>query len=629
MTPYADFLYFGVLLYVVVPTLVLGWLGWLNRRWVALVMLAMLVVQYGGMLHISPQLAVRDLWVLAAYLGVEWVIAAAFLRVRSRTSTRWPFRVALALALLPLVIAKFLPLFTADFQLGFLGISYVTFRCLDVIFCIQDKLITTLPVGQFVAYIAFFATISSGPIDRYRRFAGDWTRARDRDTFLQDLDAVVHRVFTGFFYKFILAALVKQHWMDVVAARSGVAAMVSYMYAYSFYLFFDFAGYSAFAIGVSYLFGIHTPENFDRPFLARNIRDFWNRWHISLSAWFRDHVYTRFVMAAMKGRWFKSRYVSSHLGYLLAFGLMGLWHGTAANYIAYGLYHAALLIGHDVFTRWNKRRKLWGDGQWWNLASVFVTFNCVCFGFLIFSGHLGFEPRGLRSSTGSTEVTEGSRFEGSLAAADCSAINGWAWDSARPNASIAVDIYSDDTLVTTVMADKFREDLQKAGKGNGHHGFAYTPAHRFMDGRAHAITVKISGTDVAVSGAPTWVACMEPVLALDGFEGTHGHTDCEVTRGWAWDVSQPDTPIDVDIYDGDTLLTTVTANVFRKDLLDGGYGNGSHGFQYAPPARLKDGAVHVIVAKIRNTNLTLMNSPKVLICPPHLSPDPSPTRRGE
>ena len=73
------------------------------------------------------------------------------------------------------------------------------------------------------------------------------------------------------------------------------------MYAYSLYLFFDFAGYTAFAIGVGYLFGIHTPENFQRPFLARDIRDFWNRWHISLSWWFRDHVYMRFVMAASDG----------------------------------------------------------------------------------------------------------------------------------------------------------------------------------------------------------------------------------------------------------------------------------------------------------------------------------------
>ena len=107
---------------------------------------------------------------------------------------------------------------------------------------------------------------------------------------------------TGFLYKFILAALIKQYWLDVAVTGNDFFSILSYMYAYSLYLFFDFAGYSAFAIGFSYLFGIHTPENFNRPFLAHNIRDFWDRWHISLSEWFRDHVYSRFVFAAIKGQ---------------------------------------------------------------------------------------------------------------------------------------------------------------------------------------------------------------------------------------------------------------------------------------------------------------------------------------
>jgi membrane protein involved in D-alanine export len=161
------------------------------------------------------------------------------------------------------------------------------------------------------------------------------------------------------------------------------------MYAYSLYLFFDFAGYSAFAVGFSYLLGVRTPENFDRPFLARNVRDFWNRWHIGLSTWFRDHVTMRFMMAATKGRWFKRKLTAPYLGLFLGFGLMGLWHGTALHYLVYGAYHAALLVGHDLFVRWNKRRKLWGDGPVWRAAGVVVTFHLVCFGFLIFSGHVG------------------------------------------------------------------------------------------------------------------------------------------------------------------------------------------------------------------------------------------------
>ena len=161
------------------------------------------------------------------------------------------------------------------------------------------------------------------------------------------------------------------------------------MYGYSLYLYFDFAGYSAFAVGVSYLLGIHTPENFNRPFLAGNIKDFWNRWHISLSTWFRDHVYMRFMLAATKGRWFTGKYTASYLGLFLTFGLMGLWHGIEPYYLLYGLYHGTLLVGHDLFTRWNKPRRVWGNGPLWRAAGTLVTFHLVCLGFLLFSGRIG------------------------------------------------------------------------------------------------------------------------------------------------------------------------------------------------------------------------------------------------
>jgi membrane protein involved in D-alanine export len=105
-------------------------------------------------------------------------------------------------------------------------------------------------------------------------------------------------------------------------------------------VFFDFADYSAFAIALSYIFGIHTPENFQRPFLARDIRDFWNRWHITLSFWFRDHVYMRFLLAATRGNWFANKYTASILAYFVTFGLMGVWHGLEPHYIFYGLCQA-------------------------------------------------------------------------------------------------------------------------------------------------------------------------------------------------------------------------------------------------------------------------------------------------
>jgi len=398
MTPYADFLYFAVLLYVTLPTAISGFIARLrlSRFWILAATAVMLVIQYGFSQTLWPGTTVSVLALVVGYALSEWIIARSFLAVRRRAKSRWSFYPALLLALAPLAAVKFVPLISPTDVVGFVGISYVAFRSLDVTICIQDGLITELPPMLYLAFILFFPTISSGPIDRYRRFAIDWNRNRSRAEFMQDLDAAVHHIFRGFLYKFILAALITQFWMNPASARIDSSVLpwerlrstLSYMYAYSLYLFFDFAGYSAFAVGLSNLFGIHTPENFHLPFLARNIRDFWDRWHISLSSWFRDHVYTRFVLAATRGKWFKNKYIASYLGFYLAMGLMGLWHGTAWYYILYGLYHATLLVIHDLFSRWNKQHALF-RGRLWEAVSIFLTFQAVCFGLLIFSGRLG------------------------------------------------------------------------------------------------------------------------------------------------------------------------------------------------------------------------------------------------
>jgi membrane protein involved in D-alanine export len=388
MTPYADFSYFGLLLYPLIPTVLLGLGGRISRAWILLATLIVLAVQYSGMIQIGDSAAVRELWLVLGFALTQWLIAAGFLRLRARGRRRWAFYGALALGLLPLAAVKLLPLLAPGELIGFLGISYVTFRSLDVTFGIQDGVIIALPLTQYCAFLLFFPAISAGPIDRYRRFSQDWERRRTRAEFLADLDSAIHQIFTGFLYKFILAYLIKQYWMDPAASAPGLAGAISYMYAYSGYLFFDFAGYSAFAVGLSLLFGVHTPRNFNRPFLASDIREFWNRWHISLSAWFRDHVYMRFVLAAAKGRWFKRSQLASYAGFFLSMGLMGLWHGPQLHYILYGLYHGALLTANDLINRWGKRHPRWGAGPLWRLAGVGITFHLVCFGFLLFSGYL-------------------------------------------------------------------------------------------------------------------------------------------------------------------------------------------------------------------------------------------------
>jgi membrane protein involved in D-alanine export len=388
MIPYTDFVYFGVSLYALLPNFLFGWWKWSSRAWIVIATGFMLVIQYAVVKAVLPNTSILELWLVLGYGVLQYAIAGAFLLIRKHGKNQAAFYLAILLSLAPLLAGKFIPLFNDSYQLVFLGLSYVTFRCLDVVIGIHENLIPTLPPVQYLTFLLFFPTISSGPVDRYQRFSEDWQRNRTWSDFLKDLDGGVHHIFTGFLYKFILSALIKTYWLDAITRHAGIHSAISYMYAYSFYLFFDFAGYSAFAVGFSWIFGIHTPENFNRPFLAHNIRDFWNRWHISLSSFFRDHVYNRFVFAALKGRWFKNKYVASYLGFLLSMGLMGLWHGTAWYYILYGLYHGVLLILSDLTERLNKKKKWWDESRLaFRLISIFITFNLVCFGLLLFSGY--------------------------------------------------------------------------------------------------------------------------------------------------------------------------------------------------------------------------------------------------
>jgi membrane protein involved in D-alanine export len=386
MPAYGDFTYFGLLLYIVVPTIVLGLMGRMGKWWILFTTALVLIVQLSGKLRLPQQnLELREIWFFAAFGVWQAIVAFAFLKLRRPRFLVWT---AVALAIAPLVLAKAIPLQAPGGALTHLGISYVTFRALDVILSIHDGVIKQLSLRTWLAFIFFFPVISSGPIDRCRRFEKDFEKRRTRAEFLDDLDVAISRVFQGFLYKFVLAMLIHVKWIEPLSRMSGLWALASYMYAYTFYLFFDFAGYSAFAIGFSRLFGIRTPENFDKPFLSRNIRDFWTRWHISLSFWFRDHVYMRFLLAATKGKWFRGRNTANYIGLFMLFGLMGLWHGTAKHYILYGLYHATLLCGFDWFTRWNKEHKFWPDTPIGRVGSIVLTFHVVAFGLLLFSGKL-------------------------------------------------------------------------------------------------------------------------------------------------------------------------------------------------------------------------------------------------
>jgi membrane protein involved in D-alanine export len=389
MLPYTGLAYFALALLIAVPAVLLGLQGRRLGPWILIASVVMLLVHVGNQRNAFDGASVNDLWVVAGYVLLQWAAARGLLRFRARRATPLGFCVALALALAPLLIVKVMAVYDPTAGIGFLGISYITFRVIDVLVGINDRLITALSPSHYLSYLLFFPTASAGPIDRYRRFVADISAPpRSRQEYVEGLDEGVALLFRGLLYKFVLAAVIQAHWLEPASGGHSLASIVSYTYAYSAYLFFDFAGYSALAIGLGRCFGVRVPPNFERPFLATNIVEFWNRWHISLSSWFRDHIYMRVVLVATRKKWFHRRYSAAYLGFLITFVLMGLWHGLRWYFLLYGAYHATLFIGHSIVSRWARGRPALDGSAGWRFVGRLVTVNAVCFGFLIFSGHL-------------------------------------------------------------------------------------------------------------------------------------------------------------------------------------------------------------------------------------------------
>ncbi|MEX0416276.1 D-alanyl-lipoteichoic acid biosynthesis protein DltB [Bacillus sp. C30] len=384
MTAYGSFYFFAIVGILLIPTIIAGLKGKMLRKYNAVLTLVMLVIIFSD----KPKQAIM----LAAFIIWQYALIKGYLMLRKQNNSTFRFYMAVILSILPLVLAKIAPFVPELKFVVFLGMSYVTFRAVQMVFEVRDNLIKELSFFNFWEFVLFFPAISTGPIDRYRRFQKDIQKPPSAEEYQNLLYTGLNRILQGFLYKFIIAYLIKQYFMDpAFAQQDTILSNMIYMYSYSLYLFFDFAGYSSFVIGVSYMMGIKTPENFNKPFISRNIKDFWNRWHMSLSFWFRDFIYMRFVFFATKKKLIKNRYTISYIGAFLNFFIMGIWHITGEHvyqYIIYGLYHAALFILFDIFERKNKKHKFWPNNKFTHVLAIVITFHVVCFGFLIFSGHL-------------------------------------------------------------------------------------------------------------------------------------------------------------------------------------------------------------------------------------------------
>lgn len=297
------------------------------------------------------------------------------------------FYLALVCSLSPLLYFKYTTLFveTCNMYLGThfvsqqyflpIGISFYTFQSLSYIIDVyRNTLKANGSFLNYVFYMTFFPHLVAGPIVRAKDFLPQISNATLPNT--SQCSWALLRICRGLAKKLILADFLGQ-WVDMVhlmpEGYSGFETTIA-VYAYAFQIYFDFSGYSDIALGIASLLGYELKENFNLPYTAQNISDFWRRWHMSLSSWLKDYIYIP-LGGNRKGKF---------LTYIFLISTMligGLWHGASWRFLFWGLAHGLALALHKV---WSTKPFLASIFKKAPLIGVLFTFNLVCLLWILF-----------------------------------------------------------------------------------------------------------------------------------------------------------------------------------------------------------------------------------------------------
>jgi alginate O-acetyltransferase complex protein AlgI len=261
-----------------------------------------------------------------------------------------------------------------------IGISFYTFQSMSYVIDVYRRdLKPTRNFIQFATFVSFFPHLVAGPIMRPTSLLPQVASPRRWD--LQRFYDGSYLIFWGLVKKVVVAdnlAPIADDLFGRWQTLDGGTALIA-IYAFAFQIYGDFSGYTDVARGVAKCLGFELTLNFNLPYFATSPKDFWNRWHISLSHWLRDYLYI--PLGGNRGG-----KLMVHRNLMLTMILGGLWHGAAWTYIAWGCYQGALLVGHRLASPWLERIQPADpvDRGCWKALRIFITFHLVCLGWLIF-----------------------------------------------------------------------------------------------------------------------------------------------------------------------------------------------------------------------------------------------------
>ena len=274
------------------------------------------------------------------------------------------------------------------------GLSFLFFKILHVMIDARSRTLGRFDFSTYVNYCLNFTTFMMGPIQRYQDYQEQWDG--DKQAIPLELEAhldAVIRILFGLVKAYVAAPWVLpaalQPDQDLLALS--LAGLALRCYAFWIYLYLNFSGYCDVVIGVGSLMGIRPPENFNKPFLARNISDFWLRQHRSLTLWLTDYVFTPTLKSALtSARGSRHPLAATNFSLMLTMLVSGLWHGTTVSFLLFGIVHGLWFVVYrtwdELLIRWigRKRVREWRLHPLVHLGGIVLTFNATAFAFIFF-----------------------------------------------------------------------------------------------------------------------------------------------------------------------------------------------------------------------------------------------------
>jgi D-alanyl-lipoteichoic acid acyltransferase DltB (MBOAT superfamily) len=277
-----------------------------------------------------------------------------------------------------------------------IGISYMLFKFIHMVVDQSQGQLAPFTFLSYVNYQGLCFTLTAGPIQRYNDFYQYWTSRELPALDTREALNCWNRLLTGMIKVAVLAGialyLFEGSRTQLLADPHNyvLGRFAIFFYSYAIFMYFNFSGYTDIVIAAARLIGLTLPENFNRPYIARNVIDFWNRWHITLTHWIRDYIFMTSYKAVAEQFPHKAKQFGYGLLFLSLF-LAGVWHGSTTGFIVFGAIHgigaATNQLYGDMLRTWLGREGFnkYLKNRFYRVAAILLTVHYVCFAFMFFS----------------------------------------------------------------------------------------------------------------------------------------------------------------------------------------------------------------------------------------------------